>query len=197
VTLDQKRWLVRAQQLKFSQLDVARARADTWRTGLATLTTLLTGILVVKGKDDVSTLTTPFQVLAAILLGVALVLLLWATLWLSRALAGPPGEEFLLTGEQLEQWTQGEVRKIERVLFWAPGMAAASVLIVAAATAVTWFAPTQPATQGELVQVTESTGEQHCGQLAGTARHDLILTAPAALVPLSAVTAITPVATCP
>jgi hypothetical protein len=196
VTLDSKRWLVRAQQLKFSQLDVARARADTWRTGLATFTTLLTGVLVVKGKDDVSTLTTPYQVLVTALLGVAFVLLLWATLWVSRALAGPPGEEFLLTGEQLEAWTQGEVRKIERALSWAPGMAAASVLTVAAATAVTWLAPAQPETQAELVRVTESTGEQHCGQLAGTARHDLILTAPAAMVPLSAVTAMTPVTTC-
>jgi hypothetical protein len=197
VTLDSKRWLVRAQQLKFSQLDVARARADSWRTALATLTTLLTGVLVIKGKDNLSTLTTPYQVLVAIMLGVAFILLLGATLWVSRALAGPPGEEFLLTGEQLEQWTQGEVRKIEHALYWAPGLAAASVLIVAAATAVTWFAPTQPATQAELVRVTESTGEQHCGQLAGTARRNLILTAPAALVPLSAVTSVTPVTNCP
>jgi hypothetical protein len=71
VTLDSKRWLVRAQQLKFSQLDVARARADSWRTALATLTTLLTGVLVIKGKDNLSTLTTPYQVLVAIMLGVA------------------------------------------------------------------------------------------------------------------------------
>src|SRR5581483_8941471 len=185
------------QQLKFSQLDVARARADSWRTGLATLTTLLTGVLVVKGKDDLSTLTLPYQVLAAAMLGVAFILLLSATLLVSRALAGPPGEEFLLTGEQLQRWTQGEVRKIERALSWAPGMTAASVLIVAGATAVTWFAPAQPTNQAELVRVTESTGEQHCGQLAGTARRNLILTAPAALVPLSAIIAVTPVTKCP
>jgi hypothetical protein len=51
-----------------------------------------------------------------------------ATMWLSRALAGPPGEEILLTGEGLEQWTQGEVRKISKALCRAPKLAAVSVL---------------------------------------------------------------------
>jgi hypothetical protein len=32
--------------VEFSQLDIARKQADTWRTGLAALTTLLTGVLV-------------------------------------------------------------------------------------------------------------------------------------------------------
>ena len=198
MSLDRKRWALLAQDLKFSQLDTARKQADTWRTGLATLTALLTGVLVVKGRNDASELTRPFQILVAALLGMALILLLWATMWLSRALAGPPGGKILLTGENLADWTQGEVRKISSALRWAPPLAAVSVIAVAVAVALTWFGPA-PGTTTPLIQVTESTGQQPCGALLGASKHQLILrsTAGPILISLSAVDAITPVIVCP
>jgi hypothetical protein len=182
VSLDRKRWALLAADLKFSQLDIARKQADTWRTGLATLTTLLTGVLVVRGRDDVSTLTRPFQIVVAALLGLALILLLWATMWVSRALAGPPGEEILLTGEGLEQWTSGEVRKISTALRWVPIMAAASVIVLAAAVALTWFAPAAQGAPTRLVQVSETGGQITCGTFIGETQHQVILAAPAATV---------------
>jgi hypothetical protein len=220
VSLDRKRWALLAADLKFSQLDIARKQADTWRTGLATLTTLLTGILVVRGRDDVSTLTRPFQIVVAALLGLALILLLWATMWVSRALAGPPGEEILLTGEGLEQWTSGEVRKISTALRWVPVMAAASVIVLAAAVALTWFAPAAQGASTPLVQVSETGGQISCGTFIGETQHQVVLAAPAATVatpgalassadgrdtaasgrtaylPLASVLAIIPVTTC-
>jgi hypothetical protein len=197
VSLDRKRWALLAQDLKFSQLDIARKQADTWRTGLAALTTLLTGVLVVKGRNTASALTPPFQVVVAVLLGTALVLLLWATMWLSRALAGPPGEEILLTGESLEQWTQGEVHKISKALYWAPKLAAASVLIVAAAVGFTWFAPAHDASTTQLVQVTGPSGRS-CGELIGASNRQLVIrtTTTTTLIPLSSVDTITPVTVC-
>jgi hypothetical protein len=197
VSLDRKRWALLAQDLKFSQLDIARKQADTWRTGLATLTTLLTGVLVVKGRDAASALTLPFQVVVAVLLGLALILLLWATMWVSRALAGPPGEEILLTGEGLERWTQGEVREISKALYWVPKLAAASLLIVAAAVAFTWFAPAHDASTTPLVQVTGPSG-QSCGELVGASNRQLVTrtTTATTLIPLSAVDTITPVTVC-
>lgn len=188
MSLDRKRWALLAADLKFSQLDIARKQADTWRTGLATLTTLLTGVLVVRGRDDVSTLTRPSQIVVAALLGLALILLLWATIWVSRALAGPPGEEILLTGEGLEQWTSGEVRKISTALRWVPGMAAASVIAVAAAVGVTWFGPAAAGTPAPLVQVSQTDGQTTCGTFIGETQHQLILTAPAATAPVAAST---------
>jgi hypothetical protein len=197
VSLDRKRWALLAQDLKFSQLDIARKQAETWRTGLATLTALLTGVLVVKGRVDASVLILPFQVVVAVLLGLALVLLLGAIMWVSRALAGPPGEEILLTGEGLEQWTQDEVRKISKALHWVPLLAAASVLIVAAAVAFTWFAPAHEASTTTLVQVTGPSG-QSCGELVGVSNRQLVIrtTTTTTLIPLSAVGTITPVTVC-
>jgi hypothetical protein len=200
VSLDRKRWALLAADLKFSQLDIARKQADTWRTGLATLTTLLTGVLVLRGRDDVSTLTRPVQIVVAVLLGLALILLLWATMWVSRALAGPPGEEILLTGEDLEQWTSGEVGKISTALRWVPRMAAASVIAVAAAVGVTWFGPAAAGTPAPLVQVSETDGQITCGTFIGETQHQLILTSGrtphTTYLPVASVLAIIPVAAC-
>lgn len=197
MSLNRKRWALLAADLKFSQLGIARQQASTWRTGLATLTTLLTGVLVVKGRNDASALTRPFQILVAALLGFALGLLLWATMWVSRALAGPPGEEILLTGENLEEWTRAEVNKISTALRWAPRLAAASVLAVAIAVALTWFAPARENTP--LVQVTYSTGQQFCGKLISATMDQLLLqlTTGPLLVPMSTVDALIPVTACP
>lgn len=201
MSLDRKRWLLLAQELKFNQLGVARKQADTWRAGLATLTTLLAGVLIVKGKSDASALPVSYQIWVAALLAVALLLLLAATLWLSRALAGPPDERILLTGEGLEDWTAGEVRAIGRALSWVAGMAAASVVLIAAAVGVTWFGPAaRPQPAGDpLVRVTVASG-QSCGALVGETRQAVILTAPSGhaptVIPLPSVLAITPVAAC-
>ena len=199
MSISPKRWAQLAQELQFSQLDIARKQADTWRTGLATLTTLLTAILVVKGRSDASTLSTPFQILVAVLLALALLLLLTATMWLTRALAGRAGDEILLTGETLQQWTAAEVRKVSTALHWVPWMAAASVIAVATAVGVTWFGPAATATSAPLVRVTE-TGGQACGVLIGRTRTQLFLTAPAGgqavLIPVTSHLVITPVTSC-
>lgn len=197
MALDSKRWAQLASELKFSQLDTARRQAEVWRAGLAALTALLTAVFVLKGRDNVSDLAEPYQGIVVGLLGLAFILLLLATLWISRALAGPPGQEILLTGEGLELWTKGEVKKISTTLRWAPLLAAAGVLAVAGAIAVTWLAPAQEG--NPLVRVTESTGGQSCGQLIGVSGRQLIVqpTAGPVLIPLSAVTAITPATACP
>lgn len=197
MSLDRKRWALLAQDLKFRQLDVARAQAETWRTGLTALTALLTAVFVLKGRDNVSALTLPFQISVVALLGAALGLLVAATLLVTRALAGPPGEEILLSGEALEDWSAGEVRTISTALRWAPWLAAAGVVFVALAVGITWLAPAQDTTT-PLVQVTTPTA-QPCGELVGAAQHELVLRTATAttLLPLATVVTITPVTSCP
>ena len=197
--LDRKRWAQLAQELQFSQLDTARKQADTWRGGLATLTTLLAAVLVVKGPADAGTLTTGFQILVAVLLGVALLLLLIVTIWLTRATAGPTGEGLaLLTGEGLQAWTADEAHTVSRGLTWAPWLAAASVIVVAAALGVTWFAPAKD-TSTPLDRITE-TGAQACGGFIGRTQTQLFVTAPAGgpavTIPVTSHLVITPVTSC-
>ncbi len=157
MSLDRKRWALLAQNLKFSQLDIARKQADAWRIGLGALTGLLTAVLVLQGRNNVSTLTEPAQGFVVALLALALAALIAATLLVSRSLAGPAGKEILLTGEDLEHWTTDEVRKISQALRVAPRLAAVGVVIVAFAVGITWLAPVQ-STSMHLIEVTESTG---------------------------------------
>jgi hypothetical protein len=198
MTLDEKRWAQLASELRFSQLDIARKQAEVWRAGLAALTALLTAILVLKGRDNVSDLTEPCQALVAGLLVLALVLLIAATMWVSRALAGPAGRTVRLSGKSVRRWTEREVDKISLALQWVPWLAAAGVLVVAGAVGVTWLAPVQ-ATTTPLVQVAGSTG-QECGQFLGETATQLIVrpsVGSIAMIPLAEVISVTPVTTCP
>jgi hypothetical protein len=197
MTLDDKRWAQLASNLKYTQLDTARKQAEVWRAGLAALTALLTAIFVLKGRDNVSDVVEPYQAIVVGLLGLALLLLLTSTIWVSRALAGPAGQEILLVGEEVERWTKAEVRKISASLRWAPFLVALGVIAVAAAIALTWLAPAKDPSQ-PLVQVTDSAGHRSCGQLIGVTNQQLVV-APAAgpiVVPLSDVVSLTPVVSC-
>ena len=197
MSLDRKRWAILAQDLKFSQLDVARKQAEAWRTGLTALTALLTAILVLKGRDNVSALDSPFQWIVVALLGLALIALVTATMLVTRSIAGPPEEQILLSGEDLEEWSGREVGKISAALRKAPWLAAAGVACVAFAVGLTWLAPAQETT-APTVQVAAPTG-QVCGELVGVSQHQLILHTEAGttlLLPLSAVASLTPVDNC-
>jgi hypothetical protein len=197
MTLDDKRWAQLASDLKYTQLDTARKQAEVWRAGLAALTALLTAVFALKGRDSVSDLAKPYQAIVVGLLGLALLLLLMSTMWVSRALAGPAGQQILLVGKEVERWTKAEVRKISAALRWAPFLAALGVIAVGAAIALAWLAPAT-VTSRPLVQVTDSAGHQSCGQLIGVTKHQLVV-GPAggpALIPLSEVVAITPVVSC-
>lgn len=196
MSLDRKRWALLAADLKFTQLDVARRQAGAWRVGLGTLTALLTAVFALQGRGNVSALDQPYRAVAVALLALALGLLLTATMMVSRSLAGPPGDEILLTGENLEDWTKREVRKISRAIGRAPWLAVAGVIAVAAALGVTWLAPAWDTTVPH-ARVTTRTGVV-CGEFIGvTARQAVLRTdAGATVLPLSTVLSIAPVASC-
>jgi hypothetical protein len=200
VSGDQRRWAQRAQELKFHQLEAARKQAEGWRTGLGGLTALLGAVLIIRGRDNIATLATPYRWLVVMLLGVALASLAWGTLLAVRAASGAPGEECLLTGEDLQEWTRQEVREVQRVLAWAARLAVGGVAAVALAVGFTWLGPTGGT--GRTHMVVEYGADRVCGELAGAANGNLIVqtspkdTVVIRLVPLTAVTRITPVPAC-
>jgi hypothetical protein len=197
MSLDSKRWALMAKELKFRQLEVARHQAEAWRAGLAALTAVLTAVLVIKGRENVSELTQPYRTLVVLLLGGALCLLIWATMLVSRAIAGPPGDNILLSGEGLQDWTAREVENISNAVRWAPRLAVAGVVAVALAVGMTWLAPAQNASY-PLMRVDEKTG-QACGAMLGILHDQVVLQHDGGtmLLPLSAVISMEPVTACP
>lgn len=157
-------WAQKAQQLRFTQLDVARRQAETWRTGLTGVTALFGAVLVAKGRADVADLAAPYQAIPVVLFAIALAALVTATLFAIRAASGTPGDECLLTGEDLEQWTQDEVRRVHRAILAASVLTVAGVCALAVGAGTTWLAPSRiPALPTVSVQTHQG---QYCGQLS-------------------------------
>ncbi|GAB3154259.1 hypothetical protein GCM10027290_48430 [Micromonospora sonneratiae] len=199
MSTDRWRWAQKAHQLRFHQLDTARRQAESWRTGLAGLTTLLGAVLIVKGRDNFSTLAVPYRWLVVGALGVALGCLVWASLLAIRAASGTPSDECLLTGEDLQEWTRLEVAGIQRAITRAGQLTLVAVCVIALAVGFTWLGPTTGPT-GSLV-VVEFEGTRLCGALVGTDRGNLIVATGEArsehrIVPLVAISRLAPADNC-
>jgi hypothetical protein len=164
VSSDRWRWAQKAQQLRFTQLDLARRQAETWRNGLTGITALLGAVLVIRGRDDIVDLAVSYQVIPVALFGLGLTALVVATLLAIRAASGVPGEECLLTGEDLERWTQDEVRRVQRAIRAASMLTVAGACALAVGTGTAWLAPARtPALPTVRVQSRQG---QYCGQLS-------------------------------
>ena len=47
MSVERLRWAEKAQELRFTQLDMVRRQAESWRTGLTGITALLGAVLIV------------------------------------------------------------------------------------------------------------------------------------------------------
>lgn len=183
-------WARRAHELRFHQLEATRKQAESWRIGLAGLTALFSAVLVVKGRDDLTRLATPFAQLVAALYALALLALVVATLSAVRAASGAPGDTCLLTGEDLEAWTRRETVQAGQKIVLARWSSLFGVCLVAAATGLAWFAPIQ--SSAEPTVTVESTDARYCGGLAGVSGGSVIIHSGETyrLVPLSSIVTI-------
>jgi hypothetical protein len=159
-------WANKAQELRYHQLESARKQAESWRTGLAGLTALFAAVLVVKGRENVSALPTPFSFLVVALIGTGLAGWVWATLLALRAASGTPGDNCLLAGEDLQAWSRREVVSIQRNLVIARRLMLSGVVLIAAAIGVAWLTPVRSA-PGSVSVIVDFGGGTVCGTLTG------------------------------
>jgi hypothetical protein len=163
MSAERRWWAQRAQQQRYTQLDAARRQAETWRTGLTGLTTVLGAVLIVKGRDNASALADPFPWIVLTLFLLAAAALVAATLSAIRAASGVPGDECLLTGEDLARWTEREVAQVYRSITAARHLTVGGVCAIALAVALAWSVPTAKVDQ-PLVRVSWGS-QQVCGKL--------------------------------
>ncbi|HEX3426790.1 MAG TPA: hypothetical protein VHT30_11700 [Acidimicrobiales bacterium] len=136
------------------RLDLVRARAEKWIGGIAALGGLVTTVLVVKGRDTVADLTTPWRATTAAPLAAALLLLALATYRAYQAAYGDPGtlaqiNPIPLTGlhHRLTDARRATATTALAHLAAAIKAALAAIALIALAVGVTWFAPTHTPTQ--------------------------------------------------
>ncbi|MEU6059561.1 hypothetical protein [Streptomyces sp. NPDC047097] len=156
-----RRWAALARELEFSQLPELRRQAEGWRTGLTGLSALLAVLTVVKGQEQLSGLPEAAGRWAMGLAGGAFVVLVVGALLAVRAAHGRPGQDILLGGQALKEWTGEEIKRVRRALRWAAGCCLLGLVLAVSATGVVWTA-VEPARH--LVRVSTPSAEV-CGEL--------------------------------
>lgn len=160
-----RRWAELARELEFTQLDQLRKQAEGWRNGLVGLTALVTVLAVLKGRDDLTKLPSPWQTVATVLLGAAYLFLVAGSLVAVRASFGKPGDMLHLGGQSLRKWTLTEIRRVRLALYLSMTAFALGMTLVAAALGVSWTHTEDPA--ADLVKVATTAGD-FCGQLVSS-----------------------------
>lgn len=197
MSVDRWRWAQKASQLRFQQVEVVRRQAETWRTGLAGATGLLAAVLVVKGRDNLTGLSPGYRWAVALLFGAALAALVAATLCAIRAASGTPGDECLLTGQELERWSRQETRAAQRAIRTARLLTLAGIAAIATAVGVAWLAP---AAEKQGAMVVETQSGRDCGTFGGAIGGKLLLRTSGQepkVIPLAEVVRLESVAKCP
>lgn len=200
MNITDKRWAQLAERLKLEQLDGARRQAESWRTGLGGLTTLLAAVTIVKGPDTIGNLSGGWRITVVVLLGSAFAALTTGTLLAVRAASGRP-EDIFLTGPNLKAWTRREVRAIRRAIRGAATLLVVGLVLVAVAVGTTWLLLPRDSGAPGTVQVV--TVDAHvCGELVSVDRTSVTLdldpgpkTRPL-MVPLDRLVSMAPVASC-
>ncbi|MEH1016351.1 hypothetical protein V6U90_25005 [Micromonospora sp. CPCC 206060] len=172
MSIAEKRWAQLAQETQFHQLDSLRRQAEGWRTGLAGLTALLGAVLIVKGRSDISNLAPGVRYPVVVLLAVAFILLVTASLLALRAASGWPDDEIYLTGESLRAWHAEESDRIRTGIRRAARLMVAGLVVLAVAVGLTWLGPGE--SRAPLVSVETAAGPV-CGELVGVRDGHLIV----------------------
>lgn len=167
-----RRWAQLARELEFAQLPELRRQAEGWRTGLTGLAALLAVLVTLKGRDDLGQVPGWARQTAGVLVGLAFLLLVAGSVLAVRAAHGSPGEQVLLAGQALRDWTRREIVRVTRALRYAAVCCVAGVALVTAAVALVWT--TTGAPPGHLVRVGTAQGER-CGEFLGSGAAGVVL----------------------
>lgn len=194
-----RRWTLLARELEFTQLTEVRRQAEGWRAGLTGLTALLAVLVVLKGRDDLTNLPTTARHWVTGLVAAAFVLLVIGSVLAVRAAHGSPGDSIQHAGQELREWTEGEVRRITSFLRYASLCCLIGVLLPAVAIGIAWTTTATP--PDHLVRVGTTTGEL-CGEFVGAGRGGIIVRVDdgdgprSVTLPVRTVDSVAPVATC-
>jgi hypothetical protein len=193
-------------------LDAARASAQTWRTGLSGLITVVAAAAVVSGRTTVAELSTGWRAAVTTAVGGSLVLIVWA-LWVTLTVEAGGRRVRTLTLEEMlgnrhatvAAFQAAESRQARNALHRAGTAGAAALILLLAGILLTWWAPAAPKTPPAQVLVTRTDpaggdGPTSCGallsadggqiRLAVAGRHDPVV------VPLSGIANLTVVGVC-
>jgi hypothetical protein len=143
-----------------TELDSLRGSAAKWQAGLVALAGGITAFGLIKGRDDVAGLRSPWGVACGIVLAVALIASLAAGVLAMRAAFGLP--RVISTAQWYPQSdAHRQAVSARGSLLAAIWLTVTSIALLAGAAGIIWYCPPQAA--GAALSVTERTGVTVCG----------------------------------
>jgi hypothetical protein len=158
------RWEKKAEELEFEALANVRAGAEKWAASLGAVLGLTATVLVVKGREDISELSDRTQVAVGLILAVALVLAVIATVLAAYAAQGTPKDLKWPSGPKLREWERNEALTAKGQLATSRVVTLVAVVAIATAAGLTWFGPEAPSS-GSTVLLAPESGIPLCGAL--------------------------------
>jgi hypothetical protein len=150
------RWEERAEELELRSLEFVRSAAEKWAASLAAILALFGTVLVVKGGDDISRLSSGYKVAVAVLLLLGFAAASYATWQAALAAQGTPEELQWPTGPNLRRWERDRALSAKRQLRRSRLVTWLAVIFLVFAVGLTWFG--------------ESASTAHANSLSVTAR---------------------------
>ncbi len=183
-----------------------RSMAAAWRTGLTALITLVTTGIIITGRTATTTLAVPWRIAVTAAIGGGLALAL-AGLWL--ALAAEVGARIRLQTlddiraqyASVQAYLVGQAASAGRRLQTARTMVGIALGLLVTGVLLTWWAPAAPASPPAYLKVMTIHGSTVCGTLqsadGGVLRLSVAGVHEPAVIPLTTVTNMAVVASCP
>lgn len=157
-------WQKKAEELEFKALDNVRSAGEKWGVTLGALLGLTGTVLVVKGPESVTDLTSGGKLAVGLTLALAFLAAIAATVLAALAAQGTPRRLNWPSGPRLREWEHGAALKAKNRLFWSRACTLVAVLAIAVAVAFAWFGPEAEAS-GSTVLLAPEQGAPLCGKL--------------------------------
>lgn len=135
---EELQWEERAETESFNALPNVRATAAAWELRLTALFGLLGGVALLGGRSSIQALGTYAAVLVGVLCAAALLGALTSIMFAALAAQGTPAKVYI-TGPELRKFYGQQLEEAARRLSISRRAAVFSVLILAAAIAITWY----------------------------------------------------------
>ncbi len=194
----------RFAELTHDSMRAVRASAEAWRNGLAAFITLVTTGVIIQGRTTVSELPVGWRLATTLLVAIGIVA---AVVGLWQALVAQAGVPVAITLPDVRQRYGSlqalevlsavrDARRLDRARHWV----AASILLLLSGVVLTWWAPAAPSSPPAYLLVTHG-ATTTCGVLrsadGGVLRVDVSGVHDAAAIPLTEVSNMRVVPTCP
>jgi hypothetical protein len=170
LTPSQRKWQDLIEVHQYNALPPIQSAAEKWAGTISTLTGVFSIAALVKGNDDIGTLTETTQWVVGGILAVALFCAFLAILCAALAAQGIPKtftaqENPYNNPDTFRDYYLEETRKAASRLNKSRFLVIPATALLAIAIGITWFGPTTPLSSATTVLVTQRAGSVICGEL--------------------------------